>query len=75
MKSIAVFVLFLGMFLIVQGYYQQKLQAHQQKADTSVKVKFIPRSVYEDQLSNDQKVSQQFKSMFDDISTWPSVRG
>ncbi len=75
MKSIAVFVLFLGMFLVVQGYYQQKLEAHKNTAKAETQIKFIPRSTYEDQLSNDQKVSQQFKSMFDEITTWPAARG
>lgn len=75
MKSIAVFVLFLGMFLVVQGYYQQKLQAQKNTSSANVKVKFIPRSTYEDQLATEPQVSKQFKSMFDDIGTWPTVRG
>lgn len=75
MKSIAVFVLFLGMFLVVQGYYQQKLTVLQQKEAKSGPVKFIPRTTYEDQLAENPTISQQFKSMFDDIGTWPTVRG
>ena len=75
MKSIAVFILFLGMFLILQGYYEQKLQAKESNSNTSVEVKFIPRTLYEEQLSDDQKLARQFKSMFDDISTCPTVRG
>ena len=75
MKSIAVFILFLGMFLILQGYYEQKLQAKESASNTNTEVKFIPRTLYEEQLSDDKKLAQQFKSMFDDISTWPTVRG
>lgn len=75
MKSIAVFILFLGMFLIVQGYYEQKLKAKDTAIQGDIQVKFIPRTLYEEQLSDDQKLAQQFKSMFDDISTWPTVRG
>jgi hypothetical protein len=73
MKSIAVFVLFLGMFLVVQGYYQQKLQVQQKT--TKENVKFIPRTLYDEQLSDEPKVSQQFRGMFDDITVWPSARG
>ncbi len=75
MKSIAVFILFLGMFLILQGYYEQKLRAKESTSSEDVQVKFIPRTLYEEQLSDDQKLALQFKSMFDDISTWPTVRG
>jgi hypothetical protein len=72
MKSVAVFMLFVGMFLILQGYYSQQAEAC---PAPTVQVKYVPRSVYEDQLSDDQKVGQQFKSLFEDIAPWPTVRG
>ena len=75
MKSIAVFILFFGMFLVVQGYYQQKLQKRKNTEEKNVSVKFIPRTLYDEQLSDEQKLSQQFKGMFDDITVWPAARG
>lgn len=72
MKAVAVFLLFVGMFLIVQGYYSQQMGSC---PAPKVEIKYVPRSVYEDQLSDDQKVSLQFKSMFEDIQPWPTARG
>jgi len=65
MKAIAIFLLFIGMFLVVQGYYSQSTACPPQK----VQVKYIPRSLYDEQLSDDpaSMVSTQFKSMFEDI--------
>lgn len=71
MNTIAVFLLFIGMFLIVQGYYDRKSACPAPK----VEIKYIPRSLYEEQLSPDQSISQQFKSMFEDTSPWPAARG
>ena len=72
MKSIAVFLLFVGMFMLTQGFYDQKMS----KCPTQkVVVKFIPRTLYEEQMSDESRVSQQFKTLFDDISPWPTVRG
>lgn len=47
MKSIAIFLLFVGMFLILQGYYNNKATCR--KPQTIIK--YVPRSTYEDQLS------------------------
>ncbi len=73
MKAIAVFLLFVGMFLVVQGYYSQKTN----KCDPKVVVKYIPMSLYEEQLNNDpeKSVSRQFKGMFEDANPWSPKRG
>lgn len=71
MRAIAVFLLFVGMFLIVQGYYAQAERC----PEPQTMIKYIPRSQYEDQLSDENKVSAQFKSMFEDVNPWPTVRG
>ena len=64
MKSIAIFLLFLGFFLIITGYYNNL-------NDNSVKIKtvikYVPRTVYEDQLSDEQKLGEFYKSMFEDV--------
>jgi len=72
MKAIAVFFLFLGMFMIVQGYYSQPNTNN--CPAPKVEVKYIPRSLYDEQLS-EPTVAKHFKSMFDDIQPWPTVRG
>lgn len=69
MKAIAVFLLFIGTFLVIQGYYSKKAECPKQ----DVQIKYVPQSVYEAQLSDNPKdaVSKQFKGMFEDInSTW-----
>ena len=68
MKAIAVFLLFLGMFLVVQGYYSEKYKC----IGDVTKIKYVPRTVYEEQLNPTESVSKQFKSMFDDITEYPA---
>lgn len=71
MKAIAVCLLFIGMFLVVQGYYSQKSEC----PPPEVQVKYIPRSLYDEQLSDnpESQVSTQFKGMFEDINPWMSA--
>jgi hypothetical protein len=72
MKAIAVLLLFIGMFLVIQGYYSQIHQC----PPSEVKVKYIPRSLYDEQLSPESEsiVSKQFQSMFDSIQPWPGIQ-
>jgi hypothetical protein len=64
MKAIAIFLLFIGSLLIIQGYYSNKKACQKEK----VLIKYIPRSVYEDQLSPQQNLGTFYRSMFEDIS-------
>lgn len=64
MKAIALFFLFLGVFLVTQGYYSQKSTCEPPKEI----IKYVPLSVYEDQLSGNDRISLQFKSMFEDAA-------
>jgi hypothetical protein len=72
MKAIAIFLLFIGMFLVVQGYYSTVQVCPPPK----VEVKYVPRSLYEEQLSPDNQniISKQFQSMFESIQPWPGVQ-
>lgn len=70
MKAISVFLLFVGMFLVVQGYYANATKCPEPK----VEVKYIPRTLYEEQLQ-EPTVAKQFKGMFEDIQPWPTIRG
>jgi hypothetical protein len=62
MKAIAIFILFLGMILIVKGYYSKK---YQKLAQPKVIIKYIPRSEYEEQLSDEQRLNDFYKGMFE----------
>jgi len=72
MKAIALFLLFIGMFLVTQGYYTQQDRC----PPPEVQIKYIPRTLYEDQLSPDSQniISKQFQSLFDSIQPWPGVQ-
>jgi hypothetical protein len=63
MKAIAIFLLFLGSIMIIQGYYNNKSVCKKDK----VIVKYIPRSIYEEQLKPDESLQTFYKSMFEDI--------
>lgn len=55
------------MFLIVHGIYEEKLAAA--KRNVKVEYRFIPRTLYEEQLGNDPSMStsvgNKLKSMFE----------
>ena len=72
MKAIAVFLLFVGTIMVLQGYYERRLKTSCPKQGT--KIVKLPLSLYEEQLSPSDSLQLQFKSMFDDITTWPTVR-
>lgn len=62
MKAIAVFLLFLGMLLIINGYYSNK---YKKQTQPKVIIKYIPRSEYEAQMSDDERLSEFYKGMFE----------
>jgi len=63
MKAIAIFLLFIGILLIIQGYYSNKLVCKKDK----VVIKYVPRSVYEDQMKPSESLQTFYKGMFEDI--------
>jgi hypothetical protein len=64
MKSLIVFVLFVGMFLVVSGVYEQRLE--QARKEKKIEYRFIPRSMYEEQLANNTLFAQRvLKPIFD----------
>jgi len=64
MKAIAVFFLFLGMLLIIKGYYSNK---YKKLSQPKVVVKYIPRSEYEAQMSDDLRLADFYKGMFESV--------
>lgn len=67
MKVIIILILFIGMFFIINGVYEQKLNAV--KKDKNVEYKFIPRTYYEEQIAG-VDLNNKFSSMFDSASPW-----
>jgi hypothetical protein len=63
MKAIAIFLLFIGSILVIQGYYNNKSVCKKDK----VIVKYIPRSIYEEQLKPEESLQTFYKVMFEDI--------
>ena len=63
MKAIAIFILFIGCLLIIQGYYSNKKICKKDK----VMIKYVPRSVYEEQMEPAESLQTFYKGMFDDI--------
>ena len=62
MKSIAIFLLFIGSILIIQGYYKHKYN-NCNKVQTVIK--YVPRTLYEEQLSDSEKLNEFYSSMFE----------
>ena len=62
MKSIILFLFFLGIMMLIHGIYEQKYQSLKQ--NVRVEYRFIPRTFYEEQLAENPTVASSFKNMF-----------
>ncbi len=62
MKTILFLLLFIGMFMIVHGIYEEKIE--KLKKDVRVKYKFIPRTYYDEMMNNDNFKSQVSDTLF-----------
>lgn len=71
MKAISVFLLFLGTLLVLQGYYDQKMQTSCPPARTEIKV--VPMAIYEQQMKPAESLTQFYKSMFESTTQWPPL--
>lgn len=67
MQSLVIFFLFVGIFMIVIGIYEEKIK--DAKNNVKVEYKFIPRTYYEEQLA-DGDVSLKMYDMFAKESPW-----
>ena len=62
MKSIAIFILFVGVVLIIKSYYELKYS----KMDTPKEIiKYIPISQYEETLTDSEQLAEFYKGMFE----------
>lgn len=82
MKTVIILILFVGIFMIVHGIYEQKLKAAE--SNTKIEYRFIPRTLYEEQMNSDDlslkmadifnKESPWYDRMIGDISDIPSTK-
>lgn len=61
MKALSIFLLFIGIILVIQAYYSNNTKCPEPKTI----IKYVPRSIYEEQLSDKQKLTEFYKLMFD----------
>ena len=62
MKSIAIFMLFFGIILIIKSYYELKYSKIDKPKEI---IKYIPISQYEETLSDSEKLAEFYKGMFE----------
>ena len=70
MKSIALFILFVGTVLIVKGYYENKYRKMANDSNKTV-IKFLPISEYEQTLTPQEELEKFYKGMFE--NTQPNI--
>ncbi len=61
MRSVIFFLLIIGTFMIMHGIYEQKYKSLLE--NRRVEYKFLPRTYYEEQIS-DTDVTSKFKNMY-----------
>ena len=62
MKSIAIFILFIGIVIIIKSYYELK---YSKLNEPKTIIKYIPISQYEETLTAPEELSQFYKGMFE----------
>lgn len=67
MKALVILLLFTGMVIVLHSIYDEKLKRAQKQV--KVEYRFLPRTLYEEQLSNTDVVGQ-FQSMFSKSTPW-----
>lgn len=68
MRSFVLLALFVGLALVMHGIYEEKV-ARAEK-DVRVEYRFIPRTLYEEQMATSD-LAGQFKNMFEkDSPPW-----
>jgi hypothetical protein len=68
MKALAILLLFIGMVLVIKGYYSNK---YKKLEEPKVIIKYIPRSEYDEQMSPQEKLDDFYKGLFE--KTQPNI--
>lgn len=66
MKLVVLFILFIGIFVILQGYYIKKINELEK---TKIITKYVPISIFEGRMSGIELIDNQFKSQFEKITS------
>lgn len=66
-KSYLILLLFVGLFLILNGIYDQKLQNAKKLIRTEYR--FVPKTLYDEVLANND-VQSTYKNYFDSPDPW-----
>ena len=64
MKNVILLLVFIGILVIVQGYYENKI-SNVKKQQTVVK--YVPLHTYEGKMNGAELIDNQFKSSFEKI--------
>lgn len=64
MKNVILLLVFIGILVIVQGYYENKIN-NVKKQQTVVK--YVPLHTYEGKMNGAESIDNQFKSSFEKI--------
>ena len=64
MKNVILLLVFIGILVIVQGYYENKI-SNVKKQQTVVK--YVPLHTYEGKMNGAESIDNQFKSSFEKI--------
>jgi hypothetical protein len=67
MKTVIILILFLGVFFVISGVYEQKMENLQTKE--KIVYKFVPRTYYEEQL-RESNLDDKLYSMYNEDSPW-----
>lgn len=67
MKTVIILMLFIGLFFIANGVYEQKIKALEE--NPKIVYKFVPRTYYEEQLYG-ESVSTKMTDMFHGDQPW-----
>ena len=62
MQSFVVLLLFVGMAMVMHGIYEEKFK--RMENNVRVEYRFIPRTLYDEQVSQADDVVGHFKGMF-----------
>lgn len=65
MKNLVLLLMFIGILIVVQGYYEAKLS--KVKSQKTV-IKHVPLHVYEGKMNGKEMIDNQFKSTFEKIN-------
>jgi len=64
MKNLILLLLFIGILLVVQGYYENKISSVKKQKTI---VKYVPLHTYEGKMNGAESIDNQFKSSFEKI--------